>query len=36
LAIANCYDVDMEAVINAKEEINKAKYYSAIAFEEER
>ena len=36
LAIANCYEIDMEAVIKAKEEINKAKYNSVITFEEGR
>lgn len=36
LAIANCYDIDVESVIKAKEEINNKKYNTGIEFEENR
>ena len=36
LAIANCYDIDMESVIKAKEKINNIKYDTGIEFEENR
>ena len=36
IAIANLYDVDLEQVIAAKEEMNRAKYGHAIRFEENR
>lgn len=36
LAIANCYDIDMEKVIKLKEEINNAKYNSIVKFEENK
>ena len=32
LAIANCYDIDLESVIPAKEKINNEKYKSGIQF----
>ncbi len=34
LAIANCYDIDVESTIKAKEEINNKKYNTGIIFEE--
>lgn len=34
LAIANCYDIDVESVIKIKEEINNKKYNTGIEFEE--
>lgn len=34
LAIANCYDIDVENVIIIKEEINNKKYNTGIVFEE--
>ena len=36
LAIANCYDIDVESTIKAKEEINNKKYNTGIVFEENR
>lgn len=36
LAIANCYDIDVESVIKIKEEINNKKYSTGIVFEENR
>ena len=36
LALANCYDIDIESVINEKEDINNAKYNTGIVFEENR
>ena len=36
IAIANCYDIDLEAVIKQKEDINRRKYNSEIVFEENR
>ncbi len=36
LAIANCYDIDLESVIKEKEEINNEKYNTGIMFEENR
>ena len=36
LAIANIYDIDIEEVIKAKEELNNVKYPSDIIFEENR
>ena len=33
LAIANLYDIDMEAVIRAKAELAEAKYPSGVTFE---
>lgn len=36
LAIANCYDIDVESVIQIKEEINNKKYNTGIVFEENR
>lgn len=34
LAIANCYDIDVESTIKAKEKINNKKYNTGIEFEE--
>lgn len=36
LAIANCYDIDLEEVIKIKEDINNKKYNSDIHFETNR
>ena len=36
LAIANCYDIDLESVIKEKEELNNEKYNTGIVFEENR
>lgn len=36
LAIANLYDVDVEAVIKRKAEINESRYPSPVKFEENR
>ena len=36
LAIANIYDIDLEEVIKAKEELNQRKYPSDVVFEENR
>jgi NTP pyrophosphatase (non-canonical NTP hydrolase) len=36
LALANCYNIDVETVIKLKEEINNEKYQSKIKFEENR
>lgn len=34
LAIANCYNIDVESTIKAKEKINNKKYNTGIEFEE--
>lgn len=36
IAIANCYDIDLEKAIKQKEEINRIKYGSEVIFEENR
>lgn len=36
LAIANIYDIDIEEVIKAKEELNQRKYPSDVVFEANR
>lgn len=36
LALANCYDIEIESVIKEKENINNTKYNSGIVFEENR
>ncbi len=36
LAIANCYDIDVEKVIKIKEAINNKKYNSPVEFEENK
>lgn len=36
LAIANCYDINVESTIKVKEEINNKKYNTGIAFEENK
>ncbi len=36
IALANCYDIDLEAVIKEKEAINNAKYNTGIMFEENK
>ncbi len=36
LAIANIYDIDIEKVIKAKEDMNALRYPSEVAFEENR
>lgn len=36
LAIANCYDINVESTIKIKEEINNEKYNTGIVFEENR
>ena len=36
ITIANCFDIDIEAVIRKKEELNRIKYNSPIHFEENR
>ena len=36
LALANCYNIDIEAVIKEKEDINNVKYNTGIVFEENR
>ncbi len=36
LALANCYNIDIEEVIKVKEDINNAKYNTGIVFEENR
>ena len=36
LAIANCYDIDLERTIKIKEEINNKKYNTGMEFEENR
>lgn len=33
LAIANCYDIDLERVIAEKEALNQAKYHTEFPFE---
>lgn len=34
IALANCYDVDLEKVIKEKEDINNVKYNTGMVFEE--
>ena len=34
IALANCYDIDLERVIKEKEAINNAKYNTGIVFED--
>lgn len=36
LAIANCYDINVESAIKIKEEINNKKYNTGIVFEANR
>lgn len=36
LAIANCYDIDVENTIKVKEKINNKKYNTGIVFKENR
>ena len=36
IAIANVYDIDLEQVIKAKEEMNQDRYPSSAVFEENR
>lgn len=36
LAIANCYNIDVENTIKVKEKINNKKYNTGIVFEENR
>lgn len=36
LAIANCYDIDVESTIKVKEKINNKKYNTGITFEESK
>lgn len=36
VAIANCYNIDLESVIKEKEAINNVKYRTGIVFEENR
>lgn len=36
LALANCYDIDVEKVIKIKEEINNKKYNASVEFEENK
>lgn len=36
IALANCYDVDLETVIKEKEAINNAKYNTGVVFEENK
>ena len=36
LALANCYDIDIESVIREKENINNAKYNTGIVFKDNR
>ena len=36
LAIANCYNIDIESVIKEKELINNTKYRTGVTFEENR
>lgn len=36
LAIANCYNIDVESVIKMKEDINREKYNSKTTFEQNR
>lgn len=33
IALANCYDIDLETVIKEKEELNFAKYQTGVPFE---
>ncbi|MBS6196616.1 MAG: hypothetical protein KH828_13690 [Clostridiales bacterium] len=34
IALANCYDIDLEKVIKEKEEVNRQRYGTKIIFEE--
>lgn len=36
IALANCYDINLETVIKEKEAINNAKYNTGIVFEENK
>ena len=36
IALANCYQIDLEQVIKEKEELNRVKYNSKVIFEENR
>ena len=36
IALANCYDIDLEKTIAEKEAINNKKYNTGIAFEQNR
>lgn len=36
IALANCYDIDLETVIKDKEAINNDKYNTGMSFEENR
>ena len=36
IAIANCYDIDLEKTIKDKEKINAEKYNSTVIFQENR
>ena len=36
IAIANLYDIDLEQVIQAKEQINQSRYPSSVVFEDNR
>lgn len=36
IALANCYGIDLETTIRDKEELNRVKYSSPIAFEQDR
>ena len=36
VAIANCYEIDLERIIKEKEVINNEKYNTGISFEENR
>jgi len=36
ITLANCYDIDLEAVIKEKEAINNAKYNTGMVFEENK
>jgi len=36
IALANCYDIDLEATIKEKEAINNVKYNTGIVFEENK
>jgi len=36
VAIANCYEIDLERVIKEKEALNNVKYRTGIVFEENR
>ena len=36
IALANCYNIDLENIIKEKENINNRKYNTGISFEENR